>query len=964
MSLEDRPIMLGNTPSESSDREVLFGPFRLNPERRQLLKDGNEVRIGSRGLDLLIALTDRAGEVVGKRDLLALVWPDVVIDEAGLRVHMASLRRALGDGQDGARYIVNVSGRGYSFVAPVTRARAGEPAPRVHVQAPRPERQFPSIPTLLVGRDEAVDKLATLLLKRRFVSVVGAGGIGKTTVAAAVVRRLQSEFNEDCVAFVDLGTVSEPGLVAGAVISSVGCTLGGSDPVAELLGFVADKRILIVLDGCEHLLDASSGLAGELFQRAPDVHLLVTSREPLRVHDETVYSLNPLAYSVDDIPSAADAVATPAVQLFLHRASFSGFDGALSDADAPVVTEICRRTDGIALAIELVASRVGTYGLRGVASLLASNMELSLAGKRNAAPRHRTLQAMLDWSFKLLTEDEQHLLSRLSIFVGSFTGEAACSVAGNEMHDSAEIAATLTRLVDKSLVWVHPVGDTVFYRLPDTTRTYAAAKLEEIGESELVARRHALYFAALFKMLALEHGAYADIGRYASHIGNVRKALEWSFSRADCTTGIELAADAAPLFLGLWLLVECRHWSELALSSIVRFGELAHREARLQEAYAVSSMHTLGNTPEVRKAIRRGLELYEAGEQALPQLRLLAGLNLFLTRLGDFEGALAAATRCKAVTERNGSLSDRVISEWMLAAACHLAGNQAAAVEYCRRGFELEMAIGRLEINLFGYDHHFRAEIALARSLWLLGSPRQACGLALEAMDEAARLPPLGNYYMAVVHAIPVLLWSENTRDSAEHIERAIARAEKHSVRGLGAAAQALKGEWLLMTGKPAAGVEMLRQAQRRLQREQLHMVIPAAARALADGLARSGRYEEARTTIQSAISSAERMRQTFWMPDLLRTKAEIILTTSRPDHAAAELALRQSMDHARTLGACGWQLKAAVLLARLLEDRGQDAEARALIRPIFDAHPEKSGSAALADAQRILNAKDEPGQS
>jgi len=949
--------MPGNARSESSPGEVSFGNFLLDAKRRQLLKDGNEVRLGARGLDILIALTDRAGEVVSKRDLMHSVWHDVVVDEAGLRVHMAALRRALGDGQDGARYIVNVSGRGYSFVAPVERSRPGAPASLAPVRAPLPGRQIPATPRLLVGRDEAIENLITLLAKRRFVSIVGAGGIGKTTVAAAMVQRLQTEFGEDGVVFVDLGAVSDQSLVAGAVISAVGCALGGRDPLAELLSFLADKRILIVLDSCEHLLDAASRLAGELFRHGPDVHVLVTSREPLRVEGETVNLLCPLACPVDDAPSAADALATPAVTLFMDRAIHGGFDGALSDADAPVVSEICRRTDGIALAIELVASRVATYGLRGVASLLAGNMELSLAGQRNAAPRHRTLQAMLDWSFGLLTQDEQRVLSRLSIFVGLFTSEAACAAAGDGELKSSDVAAMIVRLVDKSLVWVHPVGDTVFYRLSDTTRAYAAAKLEGIEDVDLAAWRHALYFADLFRSLALEHGAYADIGRYASHIGNVRKALDWSFSRRSCAIGIELAADAAPLFLGLWLLVECRHWSELALCEIVNFTELSHREARLQEAYAVSSMHTLGNTPEVRKAIRRGLELHEAGEQALPQLRLLAGLNLFLTRLGDFEGALAAAMRCKAVAERSGSLSDRVISEWMLAAACHLAGDQATAVEHCRRGFELEAAIGRLEINLFGYDHHLRAEIALARSLWLLGSPKQACGLALKAMDEAARLPPPGNYCMTVVHSVPVLLWSGNTNDTVDHIERAIAQAEKHSLRGLGAAAQALKGEWLSMTGKPAAGVETLRQALTSLHREQLHMVVPAASRALADGLARSGRYDEARKAVQSAISSVERMGQAFWMPDLLRTQAEVILTTPRADHAAAEQALRQSVDRARTLRASGWELKAAVLLARLLEGQGRSAEARALVQPIFDAHPEKSGSVALSDARRILGA-------
>lgn len=944
--------------SESFDAAFRFGNFRLDRKRRLLSKNGDLVRIGARGLDILIALTDRAGEVVSKHDLLEAVWRGIAIDEAALRVHMTSLRRALGDGEDGARYIVNISGRGYSFVAPFRHERTQRLSPDP-VFASQQRRQIPSIPSLFVGRDETVDSLCTLLLQRRFVSIIGAGGVGKTTVAVAIVSGLLTEFGEDNVAFVDLGAISQPDLVPGAVISAVGCALAGGDPVAELLNFAADKRLLLVLDSCEHLLDATSNLAGRLVQRAPGIHFLVTSREALRIDGETVHLLNPLACPIDESPSAEHALKEPAVQLFMYRAALSGFEGALTDADAPVVAEICRRADGIPLAIELIGSRVGNYGIRGVANLLADDRELSLEGLRNVAPRHRTLSAMIGWSFKLLAENEQQVLCRLSIFVGLFTMEAARSVAEDGDIGASMVAATIARLVERSLVWVHAVGETVFYRLPDATRAYAAARLEEANEVEMTARRHALFFSAFFDAAALEHGAYAGIGRYASHIGNVRKALEWSFSgKGDRAIGVQLAADAAPLFLGLWLLEECRHWSKLALHGIKDLGELSHREARLQEAYAVSSMHTLGNTPEVRNAIQRGLALYEAGEQALPQVRLLAGLNLFLTRLGDFDGGLAAAMKCRDIAEQSGTRSDQIIAEWMLAAAYHLAGDQFKAIHYCERGFELETAVGRLEVNLFGYDHHLRAQIALARCYWLLGSPQRARGLAFEAMNEAAELSPPSNYCMAVVHSVPVLLCSGNGEGAVEHIDRAIVQAEKYSLRGLAAAALALKGEWLIKTGKPAAGVVELRKALRELYREQLHMVIAAAARALANGLSRSGRQDEAYAIIQSGISSAERMGQRFWMRELLRTQAEIILMNQNADYEAAELSLRKSIDHARDLAALAWELKAAVTLARLLEGHGKSYAARELLQPIIEAHQEKTGSRSLADAQVILESR------
>lgn len=935
---------------------ISFGSFRLDRQRRLLLRDDRPVRIGSRALDLLIALIDRPGVVVGPQELLDLVWRGVVVDEAGVRVQIASLRRILGDGRDGARYIVNVPGRGYSFVAPINDP--DEPAPRPAPRVPRSTGDAPPPPRSLIGRERVVNNLVELLLARRFISIVGSGGIGKTTVAVAMAEKLRDEFDDENVVFVDLGAVSDPDLVPGAVISAVGCTLGGSDPVTELLSFVADRRMLIVFDSCEHLVDPTSLLAGQLFHRAPGVHLLITSRELLRVEGETVHLLSPLAYPVDKFPTAAEALATSAVQLFMYRAKLSGFGGELSDIEAPVVSEICRRTDGIALAIELAASRVGTYGISGVADLLASNAELQLKGRRNVPARHQTLEAMLDWSFKLLTEDERRILSRLSVFVGLFTMEAACSVAGEEGRDRDAVAFVLANLVEKSLVWVHPADEAVFYRLPDTTRAYAAFKLAEIDAPEPVAQRHAGYFAALFKVIALEHGAYAEIGRYAPHIGNVRKALEWSFSNKEHRAmGAALAADTAPLFLGLWLLAECRHWSHLALSAIEDSGGTLQWEARLQEAWAISSMHTLGTTTEVREAIERGLHLSEASEQGLPQLRLLAGLNLFLTRLGDFDGALTAAKRCGAIAERSGSPSDRVISEWLLAAAHHLAGDQAAAVAYCERGFQLEAATGRVEINLFGYDHHLRAKIGLARALWLRGSPESALRLALESLDEAWRLPPPGNYGMAAIHSVPVLLWSGNTEESVVHIERALSHAERHSFKGHEAAALALKGEWLSMTGQPSAGVETLQEAIKMLYREQLLMVVPAASRALADALARSGRYNEARVTIDTAVSSARKMIQKFWLPELLRTQAEIMLDGPSPDADAAEPAFRESIELARDQSATAWELRAAVPLARLLLQQGRTADMLALVGPIYEAHSEKSGTKDLVEAAAILTA-------
>lgn len=936
---------------------ISFGSFGLDVERRLLLKGDEPVRIGSRALEILIALIDRAGEIVSRYELLEAVWPGATVDESVVRVHMSALKRALGDGSGGARYIVNVAGRGYSFVAPVARnAQAAPPAPAESRSSP----SLAATPRLrtgsIIGRNNVVRSLGELILTRRFVSIVGAGGIGKTTVAAAIAQNLQTELGDENIAFVDLGAISDPELVPGAVNSAVGCKVGGADPLSDLLSFVADRRMLIIFDSCEHLVDAVSPLAERIFQHAPTVHLLLTSRESLRVEGETVHLLTPLTYPLGEHPTATEALETSAVQLFMERAVSSGFTGELSDADAPIVSEICRRAGGIALAIELAASRVGAHGIRGVADLLSGDVELRLAGRRNVVPRHRTLAAMLDWSFRLLSKEEQRILCRLSVFVGPFTIEAACSATADAEHGTAAVAAAVTGLVDKSLIWVDVAGRSSFYRLLDTTRAYAADKLKQIEEPTLIARRHLRYFADLFKATALEPGAYSDLERHAPHVGNIRKALDWGFADDESrAVAAELAADVAPLFLGLWLLVECRHWSRLALATTDGIGDRPRREARLLEALAVSTMHTRGNTREVRDAIERGLNLSASEGGGFAQYRLLAGLNLFLTRLGDFDGALAAARRCRAIASEVDSPVDNVIAEWLLAAAYHMAGDQAAAVDHCERGFRLEAEIGRLEINLFGYDHHLRAELALARSLWLTGFPTRACRLVLDALGSAARSSVPGDYGMAAAHGIPVLLWGGETQQSGEHIERLIAHAERHSLAGHAAFARSLKGERLLLTGEISAGVETLERALKDLQKEQFRMLIPAAYRALADGLARCGSHAEAMMAIDTAISSVSEMGARFWLPDLLRTRGEALLKRPSPDHDEVESTLRKSIELARDQAAVGWELKAAVPLAQMLARRNRVAEALGVLEPIHAAHPEKSGTKDLDDAESLL---------
>src|SRR5580693_1181746 len=390
-----------------------FGLFRLFATERQLKKGDEPVQLGGRALDTLIALVEHAGEVVSQKELLSRVWPGVTVEEANLRGHIASLRRALGDGREGARYIVTVRGRGYSFVAPVTAAAPRSSPPR-EATVSDPLQRLPPRLTRMIGRDDTIRALSAQLMTYRFVSIVGAGGVGKTTVAISVAHALLDGFN-GAVFFVDLAALTDPKLLPTTVASALGFMAQTHDPLRSLPAFIGEKKILLVLDNCEHVIDSAATLAERVVGETPQTHVLTTSREALRVEGEHIH----LLYALECPPeeggmTAAAALKYPAVQLFMERAAASGHDAVLSDIDAPIVATICRRLDGIALAIELAASHAGFFRIRGIAELLDNRFSLVWHGRRTALPRHQTLNAMLDWSFNLLSEDEKVVLGRLS----------------------------------------------------------------------------------------------------------------------------------------------------------------------------------------------------------------------------------------------------------------------------------------------------------------------------------------------------------------------------------------------------------------------------------------------------------------------------------------------------------------------------------------------------------------------
>ncbi len=616
-----------------------FGRFVLLTGQRQLLVDGRPATLGARAIDLLQALMDRRERTVAKSELLDIVWGDVVVEEANLHVQVSALRKVLGGGA-----IATIPGRGYRFVAPLdsdaTQPGNSIPPPLVSL-APHtgtPQR----IGSALIGRDADLAALSAVVTVHRLVTVTGPGGIGKTRLARAVAAARGDQVS-DGVAWVEAARLQRDDQLVPAVRQSLGLGHAADSSPRLLAAAVEMRTLLLVIDNCEHILDAAAAVSQALCDSAPGVYLLLTSQLPLRLAGERVFRLAPLA--VPQVGEVADE-RHAALQLFAERARAADRRFSLTPGNAEAVADICRALDGLPLAIELAAARVPLLGVLGLQARLGQPLELLTGGVRDALPRQATLRRALEWSHSLLGSTEKAVLRRLGVFVGGFTLALAQQVASNDVEglDAWGVLEHLGALVDKSLVTVDE-GEPPRYRLLETMRIFAVEHLEKSGEAVQARERHARAIAALFA--DVDERRFGDTGTASAgeasqllrpEIDNARAALAHAMDAEDWRLAIGLAGSAAPLYNELGLIRELLP----TMRALLPYLEFAEPIARVNLLWRLGSLGVLDGLQhdELQRIKEAAVEQARAAGLRRRLQTSLAGLGFTLARRGD-----EAATR-------------------------------------------------------------------------------------------------------------------------------------------------------------------------------------------------------------------------------------------------------------------------------------------------------------------------------
>ncbi len=753
--------------------QFLFDVYALDTDRRELRRGTELVPVEPQVFDLLVHLVENRDRVVTKDDMLASVWGGRIVSESTLTSRISAVRKAIGDTGGEGKLVRTIARKGLRFVGAVTEGatpRAAAPERKRESVAAAAANNLPLRTASFFGREDDVAHVRDMLGTQHLVTLIGAGGIGKTTLALEIAAGILDRF-PDGIWFVELAPVADPKLVPNTVADALGLVEEPGRPLlATLLNFVRSRELLIVLDNCEHVVEACARFADSVLRSSSGARILATSREPLGITGE--YAWRVLSLPTPDPnaqTSADDLVRYPAARLFAERAKFARASFEITEQNALWVSRICWQLDGIPLAIELAASRVKAMQVEQIVERLGDRFRLLTGGSRTASPHQQTLRSTIDWSYGLLSEAERALLNRLSVFAGGWTLEAAEAVCGDSDAAAFDVLDTLTHLLDKSLVILDERGPEPRYRMLETIRQYGNEKLVEAGHLEAFANRHLQYFVTLAEYME-PHFFHPDqakwYARADTELDNSRVALEWAVSSRQADLGIRLIHGLHRYWVARVYWMEATNWLRRLLAlcdagnptplharAVFTTGHVAnYYDAVVAEAFGTQSLQ-MSRALDYKQGIVNALWLL--GWCAAPKLdgsavpyfeesiKLASEIDypfgwahgcawygVYKAGIGDYEGAKPLLESCKAQAIRLGDdVTLLARSDGNLGLIAMLQGDYAAAKAY----LDNSMALVTSANNKNG----------TAEALWFQGRlalRRQNHAAAIDYFVESAKL--------------------------------------------------------------------------------------------------------------------------------------------------------------------------------------------------------------------------------
>jgi predicted ATPase/DNA-binding winged helix-turn-helix (wHTH) protein len=871
---------------------LMFGRYAIDRERRRLISGHDVISLGGRAFDVLVALVEAKGAIVTKDALIERVWEGRFVNDNAIEAQIHALRRSLGSDRN---LIKTVAGKGYCLM---------------DVEASRgpPPTNLKSDLSSLVARDDLQEEICTSLSLHRLVTLIGPGGIGKSRLSRVAASALRYGF-PDGIWMVELAPVDNERFVCTAIAGALDISSSDLGDLRSLVQALSGKTCLLLLDNCEHLLDAVAGTALDVLSGCPGVRILATSREALQIDGERIISIPALKLPRVDEP-LQDILTSPAVQLFMQR--FVTGSGSLAlERDLSHLVEICRHVDGIPLAIEMAAAAARTLGVKQVLQELRTSLSILGVSRRSAEPRQQTMEATIEWSYRLLTPPEQVVFRSLSLSPGWFAAEAAMVITA---LPRAQLINILSSLTSKSLLTVATTEQGTLFHQLEPMRQFARARLDEACEYSTVAARHAALMLSIFQQADVEVEKLPTaewIERYKSYLSGLRQALAWSFGEGnDVGTGVRLVVAAEPLWLHLSLVRELLDVIETAALRIQHDPDLSHYAMKLEVARGCALLYVTGSTKTTRETLAHGLLESRRLGDGVAQIRSLWALAVASVNAGLNEDAVSYAIELTRIVAVSGSPTDRLIACRARGAVHHVVGKQDVAQA------ELEEFFRRYEepaSNSPTSRYHFDQQVAglafYARVLWLRNDIVRALDAARHALERAVELDHAYSICHALAQAsIPLALDQGHHEAAALYIQELADVSNANRLSVWINWSQAYQACLDIRTGSLRSGISRLQSILAQNSSVPFSMYHCGLMSELAWGQLAGGDCAASLTTLEAAIARAARTKELWCLPELLRLKGLALSRRSFKAVSEAAAAWAEAKTLSAHQGAALWQ--------------------------------------------------------